>query len=933
MQEGFSRCELLHKRSRHPNGRVNDQKGRCHMSEKANASTLQEDRFRKVISKLHVSSEFYEPLERYQPREHFYNRARGILPRSWRLMQEAFWTHALPLDSSAPVQGWKIHISATPKNAEKILTLAVPVLVKHQTAFKFASDYFILSLLNSKSCSRGSSGKFMTVYPRNEEQFKILLSDLDGVLKGQEGPYILSDKRYKDNKVLYYRYGGIRSIKRFDASGDPTPMLLAPNFEEVPDQRSPQFVLPAWVQDPFPSEEEESSGGLNGGRYVVNGVMGHSNTGGVYSALDQHTGKQVVIKEARPHTNMNLSGNDAIDQLRKEHRLLQVLSGSGISPEAIDYFTEWEHEFLVQERIEGSSLRGYAAQKSKIIRTHITLPEVQDWFKSLRVLSRNIVEVIHQLHERQVVFGDLSPNNIMLISADTLQVKLIDFEGACEVGIDEPVNLYTPGFASQDRKGRDGIDFADDHFALGSTLLSLMMPLTVVTGIKPDAIRVFTREVQQDFGIPEAFVNIILSLTGQSETVYSLPEIIEMLSDEAMQIGEMNILHNADLISDEVLEDRMQRILTYTESVADFGRKDRLFPGGPHLNNPLSVDHGALGVTYALHTLKGEVPEQVMQWILRQDIHAGYVPGLYGGLSGMAWTLAELGYVQQGKKVLKHAELHPLLYKSMDLQNGAAGYGLTCLYFWQKTGEDLYLQEARIVAEVLSETAIETDKGLAWGNKGYHHIGYAHGSSGIALFLLYLYSATGDQSHLEMGKKALDFDLNHARDTEEGTLGFPDNTQNLNTLFPYLMHGSAGVGTVLLRYHHLTGDARYLDLIGKIKGAVAHKYALFPSLFAGLTGLGNYLLDCHQFLQDDSYLPLAHRAASGMLLFGIEKEEGLAFPGDYLHRISTDYATGSAGMALFLHRLKNHTGNFNFLLDELLFSNHHLHTPPVGATF
>jgi hypothetical protein len=43
----------------------------------------------------------------------------------------------------------------------------------------------------------------------------------------------------------------------------------------------------------------------------------------------------------------------------------------------------------------------------------------------------------------------------------------------------------------------------------------------------------------------------------------------------------------------------------------------------------------------------------------------------------------------------------------------------------------------------------------------------------------------------------------------------------------------------------------------------------------------------------------------------------MAFPGDTLSRVSCDYGTGSAGIALFIHRLL-HGGATDFMLDELL---------------
>jgi hypothetical protein len=54
-----------------------------------------------------------------------------------------------------------------------------------------------------------------------------------------------------------------------------------------------------------------------------------------------------------------------------------------------------------------------------------------------------------------------------------------------------------------------------------------------------------------------------------------------------------------------------------------------------------------------------------------------------------------------------------------------------------------------------------------------------------------------------------------------------------------------------------------------------------------------------------------------VLLFRIERQQGTAFPGDTLSRISCDYGTGSAGIALFADRLVK-DGPPAFMLDELL---------------
>ena len=54
------------------------------------------------------------------------------------------------------------------------------------------------------------------------------------------------------------------------------------------------------------------------------------------------------------------------------------------------------------------------------------------------------------------------------------------------------------------------------------------------------------------------------------------------------------------------------------------------------------------------------------------------------------------------------------------------------------------------------------------------------------------------------------------------------------------------------------------------------------------------------------------------MLFAIERPTGIAFPGENLLRISTDFATGSAGIGLFLDRLVKQGSEFNFHPDRFL---------------
>ncbi|UQN09432.1 class III lanthionine synthetase LanKC [Deinococcus sp. QL22] len=866
----------------------------------------QRARLQAVSHRLQVDPEFYEPLERYRPRNHFLSVAETFVPVTSQLIQEAFWTHVKPLGARSLMQGWKIHVSATQDNATTILEKAGRICVKAGVPFKFASDRQILSMLLSKGCARGSSGKFMTIYPRSVESCQELLDALYEELKDQEGPYILSDRRYKDSKVVYYRYGGILPFTRVDASGGRASFLLSPTLEEVPDERTPYFQLPEWISDPFQAPEEDTDLVLGGGRFEITSVLNHSNTGGVYLALDHATGQQVVVKEARPHINVSVSGADAVDKLRKEHRLLTSLSGTGIAPEPVAFFVEWEHAFLVQERIEGHTLHGFAAQRSKAIRVRYTVPEVQAWFRQVRSLAVSTIRLVARLHDRGIAFGDLSANNIMVTNPEAAhpELRLIDFEGACEIGVDGAINMFTPGYAPAARLERRETHLTDDHYALGALMLGLIMPITIINGVKPDAYEVFGRSLERDFDLPPAYMDAVLALTQTESTVelHALADALEALPDSGSQLA---ILTPTAAVDPERLQAAAQGALKYALAVADFGRDDRLFPAGPQHNNPLSLDHGALGVALALQTVTGHVPSEVMDWIARQPLQTGRLSsGYLGGLGGVASALHRLGQSSLATRALQAALRHPLLFETPGLATGASGAGLAALELHRTSGEDQLLQQARRIGAVLTQTAQVEDGRATWPTLGPVQVGLAGGGSGMALFLLTLFVATQDEQYLQLGRQALAADIAQGRRVDgEEALGFPERAGEGNILYPYLMTGSAGVGSVLLRFHHVAPEAGDEAVLEGIHAAVAHKYTLFPGLHSGLAGLGMYALDAYQFLQDPRYLQDAHRAAEGTLLFGVQKPQGLAFPGDHLHRISTDLGTGGAGIAVFLHRL------------------------------
>lgn len=314
------------------------------------------------------SNSYYEPIDYYDPKVPYSNRVQAALPSFWRLKRNGVWVHAIPPQSRLPLQGWKIHVSANLDNADEILDKVTETCQTDKVTFKFLLDDFALRMCNSKNMSRGSSGKFITIYPNDGSQFEALLEQLYDKLSGFEGAYILSDTRFKDCKVLYYRYGGFSRIESANQNGDNQLHVVAPDGSLYPDKRSAYFDPPPWVDDPFPREtvDEQEEPTLKNGRYLVEEVLRFTNAGGVYKAIDQRTQEIVVIKEARPGTELESKGVDACSLRMREWDILCRLKALNVVPQPIDFFTDWEHTYLVESFVKGKTLWDFVVEKNSL---------------------------------------------------------------------------------------------------------------------------------------------------------------------------------------------------------------------------------------------------------------------------------------------------------------------------------------------------------------------------------------------------------------------------------------------------------------------------------------------------------------------------------------------------------------------------------------
>lgn len=875
-----------------------------------------------------VSDEHYEPIDEYEPAFPYSTALRHLLGPIWRFKRSGVWVQALPPRIQLPLQGWKIHVSANLDNAEEILSLVAKTCLKENVTFKFLLDRLVLQMCNAKSMPRGSSGKFVTIYPQDVHQFRTLLDQLYGELSGFEGPYVLSDNRYQDCRVLYYRFGGFSSIESVDWNGDHQLQIVAPDGSLYPDVRAAYFALPPWVSDPFQSgaEPDNEMPTLKEGRYAIEEALRFTNAGGVYRATDRDTQRNVVVKEARPWTELHPNGVDAPQLRRREWKVLCHLKPLGIVPDPIDFFTEWEHTYLVESYETGATLWDFVSENNSFI-----LPDfennsasMKNYAKLVTTISRQLIDLVSKVHRAGVVIGDISFNNI-LVAPDGSSVKLIDLESATRRGDEPLVKLATPGFAAKSRRAGKVASFAtfdDDRYALGALLMTLILPVQTLNELDAAGSARFLESMAQLKGFPKGAASAIVGLMQVDPTDRISLDEARLRLDGGESDAESGRFYQPSVIRSERTTE-IARITTSILSMYTPERVDRLFHASPSGEHSLGVATGAMGVVKFLgYTQCGDTRNVIGEALLRIKHAANIRPGLYNGLAGISWVLLELGLQEEASAVYRRAMEHPHLYHSFDLYGGAAGVGMSSLKFWMETGDQAYLQDARNIGSWICDNAHLSETGARWENgTAEWPVGYAHGSSGLSMFLLYLGLADSAPEFSEIGSEALDYDLSNALTNPNGrSLSFPVYPGG-KALFPFWYTGSAGVGTALLRYREVFPSHERNAWLDRLMPDVKRQFAVTPSLLTGLAGVANYLMDCRTFGLHSVSESDVHHCLDGVRLFEVENEHGLTggYPGPFLARFATDYAFGAAGIGAVLYRdTKSSQANFNFMLDELL---------------
>jgi rhamnogalacturonyl hydrolase YesR/tRNA A-37 threonylcarbamoyl transferase component Bud32 len=844
------------------------------------------------------------------------------------------WCMVTPDGYPHAEQGWKLHVSATPLSAMLVLSRSAEVLVRNGCAFKFAATLATVGHLVSPECPRGSGGKFITAYPRDDAHFRTVAEELHLVTEHLPGPGVLSDRAYRPGSLVSYRYGAFSGVTVLGNDGSYQTMLRAPDGGLVADTRNAWYAPPAWATCPVPVQTPAASGVpkavLLADRFEVREAIRHSVKGGVFRAVDRSDGTDVVLKQARPHMVALLDGSDGRDALRNEAEMLDLLGPTGYVPRRLALFTQQDNLFLAEEAITGRTLstwlhervqRGLDGPGGAVFA--LPLAEVVD-------VLRRLAGVLSAVHERGIVLRDLSPSNILV--TDDAALRLVDLEYACRPGV-PTAPVGTPGFMAPEQVP-DGTAFGPapdqsvDRYALGCLAYYLAVGVRLGDLDRPRLERLVALAGLRNATLCR-LAPLVLGLCQEAPAErWSLDQVSTFLA--AVEHSTMDEAGSGDRLGTADQERLLRDGLAELRATMRPDDPGRLWPVPSRVedSDTCNVEHGAAGTLAVLTRAwsvagDGELHEAVRAaagWLDRRlPAEPKTLPGLYFGRAGAAWALFDaaqrLGDERLSRRAITFAYQLPTRWPNPDVCHGSAGAGLACLYLAGATGDERLVGKVTECADHLVAVAERRRDGVFWPIPrdfdstlaGLTHYGFGHGVAGIGCFLLAAGQATGDERYLELAQAAGSTLLRAAR--RPGDAAWWPVGEEADPANPYRMahwcSGSSGVGTFLLRLWRFTKDPAYQELVEAAAVAVRRvKWQVTTTACHGLAGDGQFLLDLAEALGDERYRHWAEELACCLYAHAVDRDGRLVVPEEDGRSFHPGYQTGLAGVLDFLLRLR-----------------------------
>ena len=205
-------------------------------------------------------------------------------------------------------------------------------------------------------------------------------------------------------------------------------------------------------------------------RYRAMKLIGQGGFGRTLLAVDesQPLKPPCVIKQFLLTAQGTDNTQKAAELFEQEALRLNDLGRHNQIPNLLDYLIQEEHQYLVQEYIDGYDL-------SEILKEQGVFKEEQIW-----ELLNSLLPVLEFIHSRDVIHRDIKPENI--IRSRDGKLYLVDF-GAAKVVTGTAIlqtgtSIGTPEFVAPEQSRGKAI-YSSDLYSLGTTCIYLL------TGVSP----------------------------------------------------------------------------------------------------------------------------------------------------------------------------------------------------------------------------------------------------------------------------------------------------------------------------------------------------------------------------------------------------------------------------------------------------------------
>ena len=696
--------------------------------------------------------------------------------------------------------GWKIHISCTLKNSDEILNLVKSYLIVHEINFKYLKDIELYMYNSSKNGDRTSYGKYITIYPKSLNDFKVCIEDLYQKLKKFEGPYILSDRRYKDCKCLYYRYGSNIFNNKFDKKGNVLRTFYI-NDKEYIDEALPYFNLPTGLEDPLIDNYSTGTGKYFLKNYQIISAIKFSPIGGVYRCKDKRNKKIYIVKEYYQHTGIITENIDSIYIANKaKENLLKLKEFEFIVKYHEDFF-DWENYYLATEYVEGLTFEQYIVKNNEIV-VGSDEYKVKQYFSKLINIIEKIIKKIIILVDNNYFLGDISPSNIIIKDGDVFFIDIeILSKNANNVS---DYNAYSLGFGKKEYSLLQNIKYAISNLILYglNKKHTLFDKFTIEEILYP---------IIQRYPFLCSCVVNLYKIRSEKTSLIEIPYILKDIKSN----------NNVCLISCKLENNyKLNKYNVYIEN---------------EIINKNSLGYGSLGIYLANYYLNN-IDYKAEDFIkYENDFRTNSF--LYG-CAGLLYIFDLFKF--DSKKIL-NCVINNLDYEDFTLETGISGIGIALINNYKiYKNENIYkiLDNicTKLIKQYIKYLTVNMDYSI---NKGL---------GGIALFLTYFSEFDKTNKYKKYSKRYIDLILKNIRQTNYVNLVFSKDEKN--TTKYYIKNGIFGILNLLIIYGKINQTDKYDKYIYKLINQCSKIYSPSPSFYFGSAGFLYTYLHLYEYTKD-----------------------------------------------------------------------------------